>query len=103
MAPMIKKKDKVHHVHMTVFTHLQFFMPTSYLTDVNIYFEPAHEKYLDRMIFIIGSRVEVSMEKDLNQLEMWKKASRCHVFKIPFDENIAESIKLSDLNKDGNY
>ena len=49
------------------------------------------------MIYVIESRIESSNERDQNQLEMWKKDKRYHVFEKPFDENMAERRKIWGL------
>ena len=47
-------------------------------------------------------RTESSSERDLNQLELWKKDIRHHASKMSFDGNMAVKFKVSDLKKDCN-
>ena len=68
-----------------------------------MYSESGCRKHANRKIFIIKSRIESSSEKDLNQLEVWKKDKRYHVFKMPFHEKMAESGRVAELKKDGLY
>ena len=60
----------------------------------HIYSESGSFKHVDRKMYIIGSRIESSSERDQNQIEMWKKDKRYHVSEKPFDENMAERRKV---------
>ena len=44
-------------------------------------------------------RIDLSSEKDLKKLEIWKKDKRYHVFEMSFDENMAESRKVGEIKK----
>ena len=86
-----KRRIKVLHVLMTVFIHLHFSLPTSTSTSLIIYSELWLGKHVECKIYINKSRVEISNEKYLNQLEILKNHRRYHVSKMPFDTNMAES------------
>ena len=69
----------------------------------HIYSEFGLGKHVDRTIYVIESRIESSSERDQNQLEMWRKDKQYHVSEMPFDENMAESIKVAELKRYGLY
>ena len=69
----------------------------------HMYSESGLGKHVDRMIYIIDSRIEPPSEKDLNQFEIWKKDKWYHVSEKPFDDTMAESRKVMGLKKYGLY
>ena len=69
----------------------------------HIYSESGLGKHGEKRIYSIESRIEAISERDQNQLKRWKKDKQYDKSEKPLHENMAESKKVGELKKDGNY
>ena len=95
MASRMRKKDRN---AMTVFIHFHCPMPTNAPTSEHIHSESGLGKHVDRSIYIIESRIESLSEKDLTQLEIYRKTMntmclKCHSMKILLKVEKWQSLK----------